>query len=229
MDKQFSYEKLSDSIFVCVSKEHRFGTDAFLLADFAHPRHKDLVCDLGTGCGIIPMAIERDFSPKQIFGVDIQPLAIEQFEMSVEKSGKADKIVPICADLKQLHDIGFGQFDVVTCNPPYFTNGAGILSDTDSDKIARHETMCSMQDVCDCASKLLKFGGKLCVCQRPERIMDVLFAMRQSGIEPKYIQFVAKNEKTQPWLVLVEGKKGSKPYLTVKESRFVGNGDIFSK
>ena len=87
MKPSYRMEPLSETLQVCVSPEHGFGTDAFLLTDFSRYRRKDLVCDLGTGCGIIPMIMQRQDPPKQVYGVDIQPQAIEQFQQSVQASG----------------------------------------------------------------------------------------------------------------------------------------------
>ena len=84
MKPSYRMEPLSETLQVCVSPEHGFGTDAFLLTDFSRYRRKDLVCDLGTGCGIIPMIMQRQDPPKQVYGVDIQPQAIEQFQQSVQ-------------------------------------------------------------------------------------------------------------------------------------------------
>ena len=85
----------------------------------------------------------------------------------------------------------------------------------DAEKIARHEVLCTIDDVCGAAARLLRFGGRLCLCQRPERLCDTLCAMRRAGIEPKRIRFVQQRPDTSPWLFLAEGKKGSKPHMTV--------------
>ena len=223
-------EQLDKNIFVCIDENHRFGSDAFLLADFANPRRKDYVCDLGTGCGIIPMVMCKRFSPKSIVGVDLQEDAIKLFSESILNSKVSTRLTPLLCDMKTLqkdHQVN-GIFDVVTCNPPYKTSGSGILSDSSSDKIARHETACTIDDVCKTASNLLRFGGKLCICQRPERLPDVLNAMRQNGIEPKRLRFVAKNATKAPWLFLVEGKKGSKPFLQVEPLFVMYDGCEFS-
>ncbi|MDF2567422.1 MAG: putative O-methyltransferase [Oscillospiraceae bacterium] len=230
MNFEYSFEKLSEKIKVCTTSSHKFGTDAFLLANFAAPLHKDKVCDLGTGCGIIPLVLERDFSPKMIYGVDIQPQAIEQFELSIKKSGLSDKLFSIHEDLKNLKGkLPFTEFDVVTCNPPYKASNAGILSELTVEQIARHEVLCNIQDVCDAANKLLKFGGRLCICQRPERLADVITAMRNAGIEPKKLRFVSKLADTKPWLFLIEGKKGSKPFMNVEPTLIIQEQDGFSR
>lgn len=214
------FERLSKSIEIYVSNEHKFGTDAFLLSDFAAHRRRDRVCDLGTGCGIIPLLMFRypENTPKEAWGVDIQPKAIEQLKITVETNNIGDKFFPVCADLKDLSGkVPFDCFDVVTCNPPYKAAGQGILNEADAHTIARHEVMCNIDDVCKAASKLLKFGGRLCICQRPERLLDVMQAMRDNKIEPKRIRMVHQRPDEAPWLVLIEGKKGSKPFLKVEK------------
>lgn len=218
------YEQLSDEIFVCVSKEHRFGTDAFLLANFTSPRHRDRVCDLGTGCGIIPFVLEKKFSPKSVIGIDIQPQAIIQFQEGVKKSNLEGKITCVLGDLKEINQLlekEQGQLDVVTCNPPYKTEGTGLLNQTQSHSIARHELFCTIEDVCEAAAFLLKFGGRFCLCQRPQRLLDCMNAMRGAGIEPKRLQFVGKNKDSAPFLFLLEGKKGGKPHLKVEANLFM--------
>lgn len=209
-----SFEKLSDNIYVFVSQEHRFGTDAFILEHFASPKYKDTVCDLGTGCGIIPLIMCKRHKPKKIVGIDIQPEAIELFQRGVEKSEIEPELIPICADLREYK--GEQLFDLVICNPPYFSSGAGFERKIEAQRMARHENLCTIKDVCGTASRLLKFGGRFCVCYRPERLADLLCAMREAGLEPKRMKMASKNSKVSPWLVLVEAKKGSKPFMQVE-------------
>lgn len=211
-------EPLTGGIYVYSSEEHRFGTDAFLLASFSGWRRKDIAADLGTGCGIIPMIMQRNDPPARVYGVEIQEQGIKQFRMGIEKSGLSEEnVIPVLADLKTLwEDAPYGKCDLVTCNPPYKAYRAGIESSLTAQKIARHEILCNIYDVCEAAKKLLKFGGRLCICNRPERLADCMDAMRKSGIEPKRLRFVAKNPESAPWLFLLEGKKGSKPFMQVE-------------
>ncbi|MCM1228441.1 MAG: methyltransferase [Clostridium sp.] len=218
-----NYEKLSEDIFVCVSEDHGFGTDAFLLAYFSEYKAKDIACDIGTGCGIIPMIMQRKSPPAVTYSVDIQPKAIEQLKLGIEKSN-VKNIIPICADLRELwEDAPLEKCSLVTCNPPYKASGAGIESLSEAQKIARHEIMCDINDVCRAASRLLKFGGRLCLCNRPERLADVISAMKSNNIEPKKLRFVSKNPETLPWLFLIEGKKGSKPFIQVMPQLYIWN------
>ncbi|MBR6982455.1 MAG: methyltransferase [Ruminococcus sp.] len=226
---EYKYEKLTDKIYVCASSDHRFGTDAFLLADFSQYRQKDKACDLGTGCGIIPLIMQKYRPPQVTYAVDIQEGAIEQLRLGLEKS-ETSGIVPICADLKELwEDAPLGQLDLVTCNPPYKVNNAGFQSVITAQKIARHEILCTIDDVCAAAKKLLKYGGRLCLCNRPERLSDVIFAMKNNDIEPKRLRFVSKNPDEAPWLFLIEGKKGSKPFMKVEPQLYIRSENGFTE
>ena len=226
---KYNFEKLTEKIYVCASSNHRFGTDAFLLADFSKYRQKDKVCDLGTGCGIIPLIMQKSRPPQVTYAVDIQESAVEQLRLGMEKSD-ASGIIPICADLKELwRDAPLGQLDLVTCNPPYKADNAGFQSEITAQRIARHEIMCNIDDVCRAAERLLIFGGRLCVCNHPERLSDVLFAMKSNNIEPKRLRFVSKTASDAPWLFLVEGKKGSKPFMQIEPQLYIRSESGFSE
>lgn len=211
-------ECLADGVVVYTSENHRFGTDAILLANFAHPRRMDAVCDLGTGCGIIPLVMCKRFSPSRITAVELQAEAVELFHRSIEESTLATPITILHQTLvgMTIADVGNASFDVITCNPPYKVTGTGIMSESDSDKLARHETACTIEDVCSTAGRVLRFGGRLCICQRPERLPDVMGSMRRNKIEPKRLRMVAKDATGAPWLILVEGVRGGKPFLQVE-------------
>ncbi|MCM1578584.1 MAG: methyltransferase [Ruminococcus sp.] len=224
--KEYKFEKLGNGCELCVSDEHTFGTDAFLLADFAKARHKDLCCDLGTGCGIIAVLLRLRYTPKEVWGVDIQEEAVEQLRLTV-KNSRFDNVHPVCMDMKNIPgELPCGMFDLVTCNPPYKAAGAGMESLCEAHRIARHEIMCNINDICKAADKLLKFGGRLCLCSRPERLADVICAMRENHIEPKRLRFVTKSPESPPWLFLVEGRKGGKPFMTSMPTLFMSGGGI---
>ena len=219
------YEELKKGLYVCRSEIHGFGTDAFLLTGFSRCREKDRVCDLGTGCGIIPLLMQRIHPPREIFAVDIQPDAIEQLRLGIAKSEGDLHITPVCADLTKLWDgAPVGQLDLVTCNPPYKAGNAGILSDNAQKQIARHEVACDIGDICRAAYKLLNYHGRFCLCSRPERLADVICAMRDNGIEPKRLRMVCKTPDDPAWLFLLEGKKQAKPFLQIEPALFMRSG-----
>ena len=118
-------------------------------------------------------------------------------------------------DLRSLPKSMWEQFDVVSCNPPYFSAGTGETSQIPEHRLARHEEGCTLEEVCLAAGRLLRYGGRFCLCQRPQRLAEVFAAMSKAGLEPKRLRLVSKRWDTAPWLALVEGKKGASPGLTV--------------
>lgn len=229
MDNIFSESFMLNNIKIYVSENHRFGTDAFLLADFARalPNHK--VCDLCTGCGIIPLILCRNRPPKKIYGVEIDPEGAALFQKSVDENQLTGKVFSVCGDLK---DIPAGNlslpteyFDIVTVNPPYSKNGSGAQSKNPTTAAARHELLCDINDVTAAAARLLKYGGSLKICQLPSRLADVICAMREHGIEPKIVTPVTKKKGDAPWLILVSGKKGAKSGMVIEKELYIYEQD----
>lgn len=214
-------DPLGGGLSVIVSKDHIFGTDAVLLASFSSIRKRDVACDLGSGCGIIPLL----WCKKQtgsLTAVEIQKKACFQLERSLRLNGLCERVKVVNHDLRELGGVlPFGAFDLVTMNPPYKKVGAGIESASESDRIARHETMCGIDDCCAAAAKLLRFGGRLCLCHRPERLCDVLESMRRHKLEPKRLRFVSKNGGSAPWLFLVEGRLGAKSFINIEKNLYI--------
>lgn len=233
MEFTYTFEQLGERVRLCVTPQHKFGTDAFLLSSFAAPRRKDTVCDLGSGCGIIPALWFRQegTAPRCAYALELQPQAVQQMQITLQQGGlPRERFFPVQADLRSLHGVlPAGAFDLVTCNPPYKSAGTGILSESTADQIARHEIMCSTDDVCQAAAYLLRYGGRLCVCQRPERLADVICAMRAAKIEPKRLRMVQQREQTAPWLFLLEGRAGGKPFLQVEKPFIIEGEGGFSR
>ena len=228
MDQSIKKEPIGKDLYVAVSKNHTFGTDAVLLANFASDKKVKKHCDLGMGCGIISMLLLREEVTAETFGVDISKEAADLAKYTADEYSSG-KFTPILADLKDLRGIlPFSEFDLVTCNPPYKAEGAGIISATATDKVARHETECSLEDVIKVSSKLLKSSGRVCICQRPERLTDIMDLLRKYKCEPKRLRIVCKNEGSEPWLVLVEGRRDGKSGIRILPPLFVydENGNL---
>lgn len=208
-------EPLGNGVFINVSKNHTFGTDAVLLADFASSKKVKKHCDLCAGCGIVSMLLLRDNVVSYSVGVEISGEAVELASRTSTEYAP-DAFGVLHSDLNDLKGkLPFGEYDLVTCNPPYKADGAGIISGGSADKLARHETACSLEDVISVSSKLLKSSGRLCLCQRPERLADIICLMRQYRVEPKQIRFVCKQAGEEPWLLLVEGRRDGKSGMRV--------------
>lgn len=212
-----------------VSRHHSFGTDAVLLADFADARKNDKAIDLGTGCGIIGFLMLRDNKTKELYGVDISDEAISLCEKTVEELNLKERFIPVCSDLKCLKGkVPFGSATLVTCNPPYKALGTGIKNPDSVEAVARHEVACSLADIVEVSAKLLNTSGRLCMCLRPERLAELLAIMSKNGIEPKRLRFVAQKKGKEPWLFLVEGKKGAKTGLRVAPTLYIEQENGFS-
>lgn len=214
-------EPLGKGFFINVSKNHTFGTDAVLLADFASVKKVKTHCDLGSGCGIISMLLLRDNTAENSVGVEISDEAVELAKATANEFAK-DRFTVLHSDLLELKGkLPFGVYELVTCNPPYKANGAGILSDGTRDKVARHETMCTLEDVIETASHLLRSSGRFCLCQRPERLSDIINLMRKHKVEPKRLRIVCKKAGEEPWLVLIEGRRDAKSGMRIMPPLFV--------
>ncbi len=211
------FERLSDNIYIEVSAEHTFGTDALLLAYFADPKNNDKALDMGTGCGIIPFLWLRNPAQSTVHCLDIQQNAIEQVKRSMERNKLQGRLIPHLCDLREIRSAFDAEvFSLVTMNPPYKPVGTGIESKNDSAKIARHEICCNIEDAVKAAAYLLKFGGRFCMCHRPERLADAVCIMRKYSLEPKRLRFVVDKTGQEPFLFLIEGKKNSKPFLRIE-------------
>ncbi len=216
---QTRLEDLGGGIAATVSDRHTFGTDALVLAYFAAPKKRTAACDLGSGCGVIPLLFCRDGLCSRIAAVDVQPDACAQIRDAVSRHALSGKLQVVEGDLRALtpEQIPFYSFDLVTMNPPYVAPHAGLQSAENAARIARHEVLCNLGDVTECARKLLRFGGRLCICQRPDRLADAICAMRESGIEPKRLLWMIDRVGKKPSLFLLEGKKGANSGMVVPE------------
>lgn len=227
----YNFERLSSNVKIAVTSDHTFGTDAVLLSYFATPKYKDKALDMGTGCGIIPMLWLRDERQRDIHCLDIQENAIEQVKASIEINELGDRLTPHLCDLRKIGDEFPAEcFTLVTMNPPYKPINTGFESLGESARIARHEVCCNIEDAVKAASYLLTYMGRFCMCHRPERLVDCLSIMRQHKIEPKRLRFVVDKAGQEPFLFLVEGKKGAKPFLRVEsELAIKGEDNKFTK
>ena len=199
-----------------------FGVDAVLLADFPLVKKGDTVCDLGCGTGIIPLLLCAKSGAKKVFGVEIVSPMAEIAQRNIFMNRLTDKMEVICHDLKSVQDIfEQGSMDVVTCNPPYKESGGGIKSESEWLMVARHEVRCNFNDVVDAGGYLLKNGGRLDIIHRPERLCDLIFAMRDKNLEPKRIRFIHPKPGEPPSMVLIEGQKGARPKVKVEKPLFI--------
>lgn len=200
----------------------RFGVDAVLLSHFANVKKKHRVIDLCTGTGIVSFLVYGKYKPQEVIGLEIQDDMVEMANRSSRLNDTSDIVKFVQGDLKDkaLLD-SLGRFDVVTVNPPYKLNNAGILNPNDKLAIARHEIMCNLEDVIVSARRLLKDNGRMFIVHRPERLADIFGLMRKYKIEPKRVRLVQPNTKKAPNIVLVEGQRDGGAFLKWEETLYV--------
>lgn len=221
-------ESLGQTIQLVSSKKYCMSTDTVILADFSMPKPKEkIVADLGTGCGAIPLFwYSRGYKQKAV-AVEIQNDACKQLQKSIKLNNLESLIKVLNQDLKNTKTIAkFGPFDLIVCNPPYKKVSTGECSSNISRALARHEIECTLDDVVNTSRKLLKSSGRLCMCNRVERLTDVLIKMRSAKIEPKKLRFVQQRVSKSPKFFLVEGKKGSKPGLQMLPSLIIESDEM---
>ena len=199
-----------------------FGMDAVLLSGFARAKEGDRVIDLGTGTGIIPILMEAKTRASDLIGLEIQPESADMAQRSVELNHLESKIRIVTGDIKEASSLfGAATFDVVTSNPPYMTEHHGITNEKSPRAIARHELLCTLEDVISQAAKLLRPGGSFYMVHRPFRLVDIMVLMREYHLEPKRIKLVYPYIDKEPNMVLIEGLRGGRPRLTVERPLIV--------
>lgn len=191
-----------------------FGMDAVLLSSFIRIKPGEQVIDLCTGTGILPILMAAKTKASHIYGLDIQEYSIDMSARSVLYNGLNDRISFVHGDVKNARNFfGAGCYDVITCNPPYMRAEHGMQNDTAPKAIARHELLCTLDDVLRESAGLLKASGRLYMVHRPFRLPEIFDAMRRYKLEPKTMQLVYPFVNKEPNMVLIEGRKDGKPEL----------------
>ena len=192
----------------------KFGIDAVLLSDFAQVKKKHRVMDLCTGTGIVPFLIYGKYEPQSVYGLEIQDDMVDMAKRSAKLNSLDGMVEFIRGDLKDIESLKkLDRFDVVTVNPPYKLNNSGILNPLDKLAIARHEILCTLEDVIAASRVLLKDNGRMFIVHRPERLADIFTLMRKYKIEPKRVKMIHPKMGKAPNIVLVEGQRDGGAYL----------------
>ena len=183
------------------------GGDTLALGAFATARPRWRVCDLGTGSGALLLLLAGREASLSLTGVELDPLAAQAAQRNLTDNGLDGDV--LCCDLRTA-PLPAGRFDLVISNPPYFAVGSGTSGGS-----ARCEETCSLDELCAAAARLVKNGGRFALCHRPERLVDVLCALRAHGLEPKRLKLLSHSPALPPSAVLVEAVRQGKPGLDI--------------
>lgn len=204
------------------TKRFCFGMDAVLLSGFANVKSGECVLDLGTGTGIIPILLEAKTKGEHFTGLEIQPESADMARRSVQLNHLESKIDIITGDIKDASKhFGASSFDVITTNPPYMIGKHGLQNTQNAKTIARHEVLCTLEDIIRESAKLLPPKGRFYMVHRPFRLSEIMCTMTKYGIEPKRMKLVYPYIDREPNMVLIEGLRGGKSRMTVEKPLIV--------
>lgn len=206
-------------------KDFCFSLDSILLPNFVTiNKNIQKILDIGTGNAPIPLILSTK-TTAHIYGIEIQKKSADMAQQSIVLNGLQEQITIIEADVRT-YSFEIEQFDLITCNPPFFKiNKLSHFNQNDNKTIARHEVMLTLSDVIRLARKLLKNKGVLALVHRPERLVDIIIEMRAQNIEPKKIQYVYPKKGENSHILLIEGKKNGNPGLKILDPLYVHNDD----
>lgn len=205
------YRIIQDPSFFC------FGLDAILLSDFARPGPRDRVLDLGTGTGVIPLLLAARWEGPTFTGLEIHPESADMARRSVMLNGLEDRITILEGDIKEADSLfPAGSFEVIVTNPPYMAGGEGLQNPSQAKAAARHEVLCTIDDVLRVSAVLLKPGGSFYMVHRPRRLAEILEKMRRDRLEPKILRMVHPHREDPAKLFLVKGTRDRGQGLTME-------------
>lgn len=195
----------------------RFGMDAVLLTGFTRVLAGENHLDLGTGTGVIPILLEAKTEGSTFTGLEIQEDFVDMARRSAVLNRIEHKVSIIHGDIKEAdQSFPLASFDVITSNPPYMDSGKGLVNPSSMKAIARHEVLCTLDDVVRVTSQLLKVGGRFYMVHRPHRFIEIVEVLRKYKLEPKRCQFVHSYVDKEATMVLIEAIRGAKPMIKIE-------------
>ena len=191
-----------------------FGMDAVLLAAFTRLRKRERVVDLGTGTGILPLLLSQNEPTATFEAIEIQPDMADMAARSVLMNGLESRVCVHACDLRDAWErLGRGQMGAVVCNPPYGKQNGTLISETEGQRVSRHEQDCTIRDVARAASLLLRDLGRCTLAFPAQRLLELCDALREWELEPKRVRMVCAKVEKPPYLALVEAVKHARPAL----------------
>ena len=204
------------------SRKFCFGMDAVLLSGFARVKPGERALDLGTGTGIIPILLRGKTEGRDFTGLEIQEESADMARRSVAYNHLEESVSIVTGDIKEAAALfGAASFDVVTCNPPYMTGNHGLVNPEQPKAVARHEILCTLEDVVGQTARVLRPGGRFYLVHRPFRLAEILTLLVRYKLEPKRMRLVYPFVDKEPNMVLIEALSGGKSRITVEKPLIV--------
>jgi tRNA1Val (adenine37-N6)-methyltransferase len=192
--------------------------DGVLLSGFVKAGKQDRILDLGTGTGIIPLLLAAKTEAVHLIGLEIQECSADMARRSVALNGLEERISIVTGDIKEAGRLfSAASFHVVTSNPPYMIGGHGLANPSDTKAIARHEVLCTLEDVVRETAHVLVDGGRFYLVHRPFRLPEILCTCMKYRLEPKRMRLVYPFVDKEPGMVLLEAVKSGNPRMTVEK------------
>lgn len=188
---------------------YRFTSDSVLLSRFARAKVRDAVADFCAGSGIVGLhfyALNPQVSSVALF--EMQPELSEMSGRSIRLNG-LENFTAVCCRVQDIGREYDEKFSLILCNPPY--ERGGFENDDYKKAICRKEITVTLEEIISAAARKLKFGGRFALCNRADRLAEVLYTLKAYNLEPKRVQLVRGRADAKPYLLLAEGVKGAKP------------------
>ena len=203
-----------------------FSLDSIILANYCKIRKRDAnIVEFCSGNGVVSIIMSQR-TKSNILGIEIQEKLFNMANESLDYNNLNDRIIFINDDIKNFVKDKDNYVDLIVCNPPYFKYDENKkINDSIEKQIARHEICITFDEICSCASKILKDNGKLCIVHRTDRFTDVYDSMKKYRIEPKRIKFIYNNEGSTAEMFLIEGQKNASTGLIIDKPLLVRNLD----
>ena len=204
---------------------YRFSIDSVLVSHYVKPRPGDVVLDLGTGCGIIPLLLTSNHPGISVYGVELQRELAELALGNVNDNQMADQITILCQNMVSLKRDRLPDVNIVVCNPPYRKAASGRINPNTQRAVARHELRVTLDDIVKTAKRLLDVAGRFVAIYPAERATEILSTMHSSALEPKQLTMVHSYRNSNATLVIVEGVRGGRPGITISPPLILYDAD----
>ena len=203
-----------------------FSLDSVVLANYCNIRVRDSkIVEFCSGNGVVSIIMSQR-TKANIIGIEIQEKLYNMANESLNINNLNERITFINEDIKEYVKGKDNNVDLIVCNPPYFKyDQNNKINDSIEKQIARHEICINIDDICSCASKILKDNGKLCIVHRTDRFTDVYDSMKKYRIEPKRIKYIYNNENSNSEMFLIEGQKNAGTGLIIDKPLIIRNLD----